>query len=49
MGMIDSFSNQLTGGNLRQDTIQRLYGEFYAVLNSLFNDFKDIKLTTKLG
>jgi hypothetical protein len=48
-GMVASFSNQLTDGKLRQDTMQRLHTEFYAVLRSLFDDFKSIKLTTKRG
>jgi hypothetical protein len=46
-GMVVSFSKQLAGGRLRQDTIQRLHVEFYAVLKSLFDDFKTIKLTAK--
>jgi hypothetical protein len=48
-GMVASFSDQLTDGRLRQDTVQRLRVEFYAVLRSLFDDFKSIKLTTKRG
>jgi hypothetical protein len=48
-GMVASFSEQLADGRLRQDTIQRLHVEFYAVLKSLFDDFKSIKLTTKRG
>ncbi|MGD0886142.1 MAG: hypothetical protein ABSA46_14955 [Thermodesulfovibrionales bacterium] len=45
--MVTSFSEQLADGRLRQDTVQRLYVEFYAVLESLFDDFKSLKLTTK--
>lgn len=48
-GMIASFSDQLADGRLRQDTMQRLHVEFYAVLKSLFDDFKSIKLTPKRG
>ncbi len=48
-GIVTSFSDQLADGRLRQDTMQRLHVEFYAVLKSLFDDFKSIKLTTKLG
>jgi len=47
--MVASFSDQLTDGRLREDTMQRLNAEFYAVLKSLFDDFKSIKLTTKRG
>jgi hypothetical protein len=47
--MVASFSGQLTNGQLRQDTMERLYVEFYAVLKGLFDDFKSIKLTTKRG
>jgi hypothetical protein len=47
--MVRSFSDQLTDGKLRQDTMQRLYVEFYGVLKPLFNEFKAIKLTTKRG
>ena len=46
-GMAGSLSDQLTDGNLRRDTMQRLHAEFYAVLKSLFDDFKSIKLTKK--
>jgi len=46
-GMVNSFSDQLTDGKLRQDTMQRLHAEFYAVLRSLYDDFKSIKLTMK--
>jgi hypothetical protein len=48
-GIVALFSDQLTDGKLRQDTVQRFYAEFYAVLRSLFDDFKSIKLTTKRG
>ena len=48
-GMVASFSDRLSGGRLRQDTMERLHGEFYAVLRSLFDDFKSIKLTAKRG
>ena len=47
--MVASFSDQLTAGRLRQDTMQRLHAEFYAVLETLFDEFKSIKLTTKRG
>jgi hypothetical protein len=47
IGIIVSFSNQLAGGRLREDTKQRLHAEFYGVLESLFNDFQSMKLTTK--
>ncbi len=43
-GMVALFSNQLTDGRLRQGTMQRMHVEFYAVLRSLFTDFKSIKL-----
>lgn len=46
-GMVGSFSDQLTDGRLRQDTMQRLHAEFYAVLRPLFEEFKSIKLTTR--
>ena len=48
-GMVTSFSDRLSGGRLKQDTMERLHGEFYAVLRSLFDDFKSIKLTTRRG
>lgn len=47
--IVVSFSGQLANGQLRHDTIERLYAEFYAVLNGLFDDFKSINLTTKRG
>jgi hypothetical protein len=43
-GIVQSFSQQLADGQLRQD---HLHIELYSVLNSLYNDFKSIKLTTK--
>jgi hypothetical protein len=46
-GIVTSFSDQLAAGRLRQDTLKQLHSEFYAVLQSLFDDFKSIKLTTK--
>ena len=49
LGMVHLFSDQLTEGKLRQDTMQRLHAEFYAVLRPLFEEFKNIKLTTKRG
>ena len=48
-GIVSSFSDQLAAGRLRQDTMKRLHSEFYAVLQSLYDDFKSIKLTTKRG
>lgn len=48
-GMVRSFSDQLTDGKLRHDTMQRLHAEFYAVLRPLLEEFKAIKLTTKRG
>ncbi len=48
-GIVTSFSDQLANGRLRQDTMQRLHAEFYAVMRSCFDDFKSIKLTTKQG
>ena len=42
--MVTSFSDRLSGGRLKQDTMERLHGEFYAVLRSLFDDFKSIKI-----
>lgn len=48
-GIVGSFSDELTGGKLQQDTMQCLHAEFYAVLRSLFEEFKSIKLTTKRG
>ncbi len=47
--MVASFSGQLADGRLRQDTMQRFQVEFYAVLKSIFDEFKSIKLTTKRG
>lgn len=48
-GIVSLFSDQLAAGRLRQDTLKRLHSEFCAVLQSLFDDFKSIKLTTKRG
>ena len=48
-GIVTSFSEQLADGRLKQETLQRLHGEFYAVLKSLFADFKSIKLVTNRG
>ena len=42
--MVAHFSAVLTAGKLRQATTERLYIEFYAVLNIFFDDFKSIKL-----
>lgn len=48
-GIVGSFSDQLTDGKLRQETMQRLHAEFYAVLRPLSEEFKSIKLTTRRG
>jgi hypothetical protein len=42
--MVLRFNDAVTAGRMRQETIERLYAEFYAVLMSHFNDFKSIKL-----
>jgi hypothetical protein len=46
-GIVSSFSLQLADGQIRQDSLQYLHLELYSVLNSLYDDFKSIKLTTK--
>lgn len=47
--MVASFSRQLADGQLRKETTERHYVEFYAVLGCLLDEFKSIKLTTKRG
>lgn len=42
--MVLHFNDAVTAGQMRQETIERLYAEFQAVLMSHFNDFKSIKL-----
>jgi hypothetical protein len=46
-GIAAAFSEQVTDSRLSQETMQRFYVEFYAILKSLFDDFKSIKLTSK--
>ena len=41
-----AFSEQVTGSLMRQETLQRFYVEFYAILKSLFDELKSIKLVT---
>ena len=38
------YNDAVTAGRMRQETVERLYIEFYAVLMSHSNDFKSIKL-----
>jgi hypothetical protein len=42
--MTKNFAKRLTASTLQQKTIEQFNGEFYAVLNVYFNDFKSIKL-----
>ena len=42
--MVLHFNDTVTVGRMRQETIERLCVEFYAILKSHFNDFKSIKL-----
>jgi hypothetical protein len=42
--MVLHFNDKVAAGRLRQETIERLYCEFDAVLASHFNDFKSVKL-----
>jgi hypothetical protein len=46
-GIATAFSQQLTNSQMRPETMQRFYAEFYGILQALFNDFKSLKLTTK--
>ena len=46
-GMAWVFSKELSGGNMHEETMKRLYGEFCAILKCFFDEFKSIKLTTK--
>ena len=46
-GIVEMFAQELTGSQMRPETGQRLYAEFYAILRGLFDDFKSMKLTTK--
>jgi len=39
------FNNAVTAGQMRQETLERLNAEFYAVLMSHYKDFKSIKMT----
>jgi hypothetical protein len=39
-----AFSEQVTGSRMRQETLQRFYIEFYAILKSLFDELKSLKL-----
>ena len=43
--MVSHFADRLTAASMRQETVERLYAEFYAILMMFFNDFKSIKLT----
>jgi len=43
--MVIHFNNVVCGGQLKQETVDRLYAELKAVLESHFRDFKYIKLT----
>jgi hypothetical protein len=42
--MVLHFNDAVTGGRMRQETIEQLYAEFYAVLMSHYKDFKSVKL-----
>jgi hypothetical protein len=42
--MVQHFNKAVTAGRMRQETIERLYVEFWAVLQSHSKDFKSIKL-----
>jgi hypothetical protein len=46
--MVASFSDQLVDGKLLPATIQQLHREFYAILTSLYDDFKSIELCSKI-
>ena len=46
-GIATAFSEQVTDSRMSQETMQRFYVEFYGLLDSLFDDFKSIKLTSK--
>jgi hypothetical protein len=44
--MTAAFSEQVTDSRMREETLQRFYVEFYAILKSLFDELKSIKLVT---
>ncbi len=44
--MTAAFSEQVTGSRMREETLQRFYVEFYAILKSLFDEVKSVKLVT---
>ncbi len=43
--MVVHFARSLTGDELKEETGERLYVEFYSVLKLFFDDFKSLKLT----
>lgn len=42
--MVLHFADRLTATRIQQETIERLYVEFYAILKAFFDDFKSVKL-----
>lgn len=42
--MAQHFNKSVAGGRLRDETVERLNAEFYAILMSHYKDFKSIKL-----
>jgi len=44
--MVLIFADNLSAGNMKPETIERLYGEFYGILRIFFDDFKSFKLVS---
>jgi hypothetical protein len=42
------FAKSLTDGKMKQDTLEQLHAEFYAILKIFFDDFKRLKLVPGL-
>jgi hypothetical protein len=42
--MVQIFSEKLTQSRMGEPTKQQIYHEFYAILSTLFEEFKSIKL-----
>jgi len=43
--MVVHFASQLSTAPMKEETLERLYVEFYAILKAFFDDFKSMKLT----
>jgi len=46
LAMAEHFADNVSGSQLRQETIERLNVEFYGMLKVFYEDFKSVKLTS---